>query len=143
MGYLVKHYMRRDVPTIHAEASILEAARAMLISGRGFLIVLKEGKPSGIVTEHDFVEKVIAQDVDAKNKTVGEIMSSPLIIIDPDEDLLKASELMQKHNIRRIPVVKEGIIYGVITSRDIAQRVGEYVDRSIKDIMRWASPFGR
>ncbi|MEM3041899.1 MAG: CBS domain-containing protein, partial [Nitrososphaerota archaeon] len=137
MPYLVKDYMVKDFPKVDEKTSAIDAARAMVASSRGFLIVLKEGRPEGIVTEHDFIEKIIARDLNPSKVNVGEIMSSPLITIDPDEDLLKASELMQKHRIRRLPVVKEGIIYGVVTTREISQRVGEYVERTIRDIMRW------
>jgi len=143
MSYLVKDYMVKDFPKIDEKASCLQAAKTMVASSRGFLIILREGRPEGIVTEHDFVEKIVAREQDPSKVSIGEIMSSPLITIDPDADLLKASELMQKNRIRRLPVVKEGIIYGVLTTREISQRVGEYVDRSIRDIMRWASPFGR
>jgi CBS domain-containing protein len=135
--------MVKDFPKIDEKASCLQAAKTMVASSRGFLIILREGRPEGIVTEHDFVEKIVAREQDPSKVSIGEIMSSPLITIDPDADLLKASELMQKNRIRRLPVVKEGIIYGVLTTREISQRVGEYVDRSIRDIMRWASPFGR
>jgi len=142
MTYLVKHYMSKDIPTIEDRASVTEAGKAMMNSGGGFLIILKDGQPAGIVTEHDFVNKIIASGKDPDRVLVAEIMSSPLITVDPDEDLLKASELMQKHNIRRLPVAKDSIIYGVLTAREIAQRIREYVDQSIKDIMRWISPFG-
>lgn len=140
MSYLVKRYMSRKVPTIEEHASVTEAAKVMTKSGKGYIIVLREGKPSGIVTEHDFVAKVVAGGKDPANVSVVEIMSSPLITIDPDEDLLKASALMRKHKIRRLPVMKGGVIYGVITARDIAQRCGEYVDRATRDLVRW-TPF--
>lgn len=116
-----------------------EAAKVMEKTGRGFLIVVKDGSPAGIVTERDFVNKIIAHDLDPKKVLVGEIMSSPLITVDPDEDLLVASEIMQKHNIRRLPVVKEGTIYGVITSTDISRHCVDYVNK-FKDMLRWAVP---
>lgn len=143
MSYLVKHYMRKEVPTICADVPVLDAAKSMMKSGRGFLVVLKEGQPAGIVTEHDFVAKILVGGKDPTKVSAAEIMSSPLITIDPDEDLVKASELMHQHNIRRLPVVRDGIIYGSITTRDIARSLGEYVDRSVRDLMRWASPFGQ
>ncbi len=141
MSTLVKYYMKKEVPTIEDKSSVTEAAKIMIKSSRGFLIVLREGKPEGIVTEHDFVEKVIAKGLDPSKVIISEIMSLPIITIDPDEDLLKASELMKKHNIRRLPVVKDGIIYGVLTTRDVSQQVREYVDKSVKDIIRWV-PLG-
>ncbi len=142
MSYLVKHYMRKEVPTIEHRASVAQAAKTMSELGTGFLIVLKDARPAGIVTERDFVNKIIAREASPATMAVGEIMSSPIISVDPDEDLLKASELMQKNNIRRLPVIKNGIIYGVLTARDIALHCADYVNRSVRDIMRWATPFG-
>jgi len=142
MPYLVKDYMNKDVPTADENTTAKEAAKIMNESSRGYLIILRDCRPAGIVTEHDFLSKVIVSELNPSKVTVGEIMSSPIITIDPDEDLLNASELMQKNNIRRLPVVKDGIIYGVVTAREIAQRCSEYVNTSIKDIMRWSLPFG-
>jgi CBS domain-containing protein len=109
---------------------------------KGFLVVLKGGMPGGIVTEEDFVKKVLARELDPKTLSVSQIMSSPLITVDPDEDLLKASQLMKEHEIRRLPVVREGIIYGVVTAMDIATHCGNYVDKSVRDIIRWTAPLG-
>ena len=142
MSYLVKQYMRKQVATVAGEVSIVEAASLMQKSGTGFLIVLEKGSPVGIVTEHDFVYKAIAADLDPKKVKVAEIMSSPLVTVDPDEDLLKASEIMQKHNIRKLPVVRGGIIYGILTARDISEHCIDYVNKSVKDVMRWAAPLG-
>jgi CBS domain-containing protein len=140
MSYLVKDYMEKSFPKITEEASATEVAKAMSKSEHGFLIVLEGGQPRGIITEGDLVVKVLARELDPKKVSAAEVMSSPLITIDPDEDLLKASEMMHKNNIRRIPVVRDDIIYGVITAQDIAQRCGDYVNKSIKDVLRWSWP---
>ena len=142
MSYIVKDYMEKDVPTIADTATVTEAAKKMTKAGKGFLIILKGGQPCGIVTERDFVQKVIASESDPKKVPISQIMSSPLITVDPDEDLLKASETMRKNNVRRLPVVREGIIYGVVTARDIALHCGDYVDRTVRDIVRWTAPLG-
>jgi CBS domain-containing protein len=141
MPNLVKDYMDKEVPTIEESQLSTEAAKTMMKLGRGFLIVLQNGQLSGIVTERDFVNKIIAAERDPRNVKVGDIMSFPLMTIDPDEDIFKASEMMQKHDIRRLPVTRGGIIYGVITARDIAHRAGEYVEREVKDILKWSIPF--
>lgn len=139
MSYYVKNYMTEDIPTVEEHVSVTEAAKSVSEVGKGFLIVLKAGQPTGIVTVRDIVNKVVAHELDPSKVSVGEIMSSPLISIDPDEDLLKASEVMQEHNIRQLPVVKEGIIYGVLTSDDIATQCRLYVDKSVRDIMKWSA----
>jgi predicted transcriptional regulator len=69
---------------------------------------------------------------------VKEVMTAPLVTIGPDEDLMKASEIMHKNNLRRLAVEKSGIIYGIITASDIAQRCGEYVQKTVRDTMRWS-----
>lgn len=141
MSYLVKDYMERSFLKISAEASATEAAKAMSESGGGFLIVLEGGQPQGIITDGDLVGKVMARGLDPREVSAGEIMSSPLITVDPDDDLLKASDVMHKNNVRRLPVVRDGIIYGVLTAQDIAQHCGEYVSKSIRDMLRWSQPF--
>lgn len=139
MSFYVKDYMSKEVPTIEDRVSVTEAAKTISESGKGFLLVLKAGRPTGIVTVRDFVNKVIARELDPAKVSVGEIMSSPLLSIDPDEDLIKASEVMQEHDVRQLPVIKDGIIYGVLTARNIANQCRVYVDRSIREIVKWSA----
>jgi CBS domain-containing protein len=133
--------MNKEIPTVDEGISVTEAAKIIGKSGKGFLIVLKGGRPVGIVTENDFVKKILANEKDPSKSSIGDIMSSPLIAVDPEEDLLKAGEIMQKNNIRWLPVIKDEIIYGVIMAQDIAQHCSEYVDRSIRDVLRWTPHF--
>ena len=142
MSYYVKDYMDKDFPTIQVEASITEVAKLLNDTKKGYVIVLEKGKPMGIVTEWDLVSKVIAAEKDPKKLPLKQVTSSPLITVDPDKDLIEASELMQKSGIKRLPVVKGGVIYGVITSTNIAQKCGEYVNKSVKDVLRWSFPLG-
>jgi CBS domain-containing protein len=137
MSYQVKHYMSEEVPTIEGRASVAEAAREMSKADKGFLIILKDGRPTGMVTLRDIVNKVVATELDSAKVSVEEIMSSPLITVDPDEDLIKASNLLKEKNIRQVAVVKDEIIYGVLTAGIISQRFAEYLDKSTRDIMRW------
>ena len=140
MSYLVKDYMDREFPTVEVEASVIDVSKLVAKVGKGYALVLEKGRPYGIVTEWDLVSKILAAEKDPKTTTLRSIASGPLITIDPDQDLLKASELMYAKGIKRIPVVKGGVIYGVITAKDIAQRCGEYVNKSVKDILRWSFP---
>jgi CBS domain-containing protein len=134
--------MEKDVPTITDSVTVVEAAKAITESDKGFLIILSGGQPKGIVTEYDFVHKILALELDPKMILISQIMSSPLVSIDPDADLLKASQLMHENNVKRLPVIKDDIIYGIITSEDIATRCGDYVDKTVRDIIRWTAPLG-
>jgi predicted transcriptional regulator len=69
-------------------------------------------------------------------------MSTPLKTVDPEDDLLKASRVMKEQNVTKLIVVREDIIYGIITAKIISQNVQDYVDRSIRDIIRWTSSLG-
>ncbi len=140
MSYYVKDYMDKEFPTLEIEASVVDAAKLLVAKNKGYVIVLEKGKPYGIVTELDLVTKILAAEKDPKRVELKQIASTPLITIDPDEDLLKASELMQAKGIKRVPVVKQGVIYGVITATNIAQRCGDYVNKSVKDVLRWSFP---
>ena len=142
MSYYAKDYMTKEVPTIEYAASATEAAKTMRNSGKDFLIILKDLRPVGRVTERDFVDKLIADERDPAETSVGSIMSSQLITVDPDEDLLKASEIMQNNKVDRLPVVKDGIIYGVLRAADIAKGYSIYVDKATREIVRWTLPFG-
>jgi CBS domain-containing protein len=140
MSYYVKDYMDKEFPTLEIEASVIDAAKLLVAKNKGYVIVLEKGKPYGMVTEFDLVTKILAAEKDPKRVELKQIASTPLITIDPDEDLLKASELMHEKGIKRLPVVKQGVIYGVITATNIAQRCGDYVNKSVKDVLRWSFP---
>ncbi len=109
-------------------------------SYKGYAVVLKRGKPVGIVTERDLVNKVVAKNLDPAAISVNQIMSTPLITIDLEDDLLKASKVMQEHGIRKLVVKQDDILYGILTATNIAQNCSDYVDKSVKDILRW-TPF--
>ena len=141
MSYLVKDFMIKKVNTVDYDETVLEVSKIMAAdqSSEGLVVVLKMGKPVGIVTERDLVNKVMAKNLDPAAKYVNQIMSAPLIIIDPDDDLLVASKVMQEHGIRKLVVERDEILYGVITATNIAQNCGDYVDRSVKDIIKWTA----
>jgi CBS domain-containing protein len=140
----VKKYMTKKVNTIDYDATVTEAANMM--SGdedyKGYVIVLQKGKPIGIVTERDLVNKVIVGGLKPSKTSVSDIMSTPLITVDPEDDLLKASQVMKEQNVRKLIVVRDEIIYGIITAKIISQNVQDYVDRSIRDIVRWTASLG-
>jgi CBS domain-containing protein len=132
--------MDKTFMTIDAGRSVREAAKMIAEGEHAYIIVTEKGTPKGMIASRDIVAKVVATSKDLDKMMVADVMSTPLVTVDPDEDLIKASEMMAKQNVRRLAVVKSGIIYGVITTRDIAQRCGDYVDKSVKDILRWSFP---
>ena len=131
----VKHVMRTTINTIDADAKVIDATKIMGTSS--YVIILKKGKPIGIITERDIIGKVLAQDQDPKQVSVTEIMSTPIITIDPDDDLVTASNVMRENGIGKLIVMREEIVYGVITNMIISRHFQSYVDSAIRDMIRW------
>lgn len=125
MSYRIKDYMRRDIAKVDVESSAVDASKLMPEKSVGYLIALKNDQPVDIVTERDL----------SKTK-VSEFMSAPLITIDVDASLEDAVKTMLEHGIRRLPVVRGSIIYGMFTARDLAKHFNEYEDRVTRDIIR-------
>ena len=141
MSYQVKDFMTKEVITINLDAPVTDVARVMAADKNvgGYVVILEKGRPVGIITERDVVNKITAQGRNQLKTKASEIMSTPLITIDPDEDLLNASHMMQEHNISKLVVTKDEILYGVITARDIVYHSRNYVGDLITDLIRWNS----
>ena len=144
MSYQVKDFMTRDVHTVDIDTTIAVAAKIMANDENyeGYVIILKKGKPQGILTERDIINKVLSKELNPNKTKVIDVMSSPLVTIDPDEDLSKAAQIMSENNVRKLVAIKGNIIYGIITSKGISQHFQEYVDRSVRDIIRWTASLG-
>jgi CBS domain-containing protein len=141
MPSLIKEFMTKQVMTIDVHATVFDAAEVMTQDPQadGYVVVLEEGKPAGIVTERDIVQKVVSKQLDPVTTSIASIMSTPLITIDPDVDLLHAPELMNKHNISKLVVVKDDILYGVITAKVVGSQCNTYVNQAIRDVIRWTN----
>ncbi|MDI6884930.1 MAG: CBS domain-containing protein [archaeon] len=114
----------RDVMTYPAitedeDASVAKISKDMKLSGIGSVIITKEDKPVGIVTDRDIVIKVIMKDRKPNKVKAKEIMSSPLMTIESDASLRSACKLLVEKGIRRLPVIEEGELVGIISLRNI------------------------
>ena len=121
---VVKDLMTKDVVIIDISKSLLDAARLMGDKLKGCLIVMSGESPVGIVTERDFVRRATAENL-SLDVEISEIMSKPLITIDPESTLKEAARLMLKNKIRRLPVVKEGKLVGIIVVSDFARQLSK------------------
>ena len=140
MEYLKKvvDAMRKEIVTVDEETSVAEASAKMREKSEGCVIVLKLGSPIGIVTERDVTWEVAGKGLDPKNVRVSDIMSKSLVTIDPDTDLMEAAKVMAHHKIRRLPVVRTGILYGILTAADIARNIEGYMETEMRKILRHA-----
>jgi CBS domain-containing protein len=117
----VRDVMVREVITVDENSTVKEAVDIMNEFQIGSLIVLEKGKAIGIVTERDFLRRVIGEGKDAKNTRVGEIMTTPLVVVEPSTDLEEAVKLMFQRKIKKLAVVDAKKLVGIVTLTDIAR----------------------
>ena len=116
----VNQIMTKTVLTADKSISIQDAAQKMKELNVGCAIITKDSKPIGIVTERDFVTKVAAEGRPLFTE-ISEVMSSPLITIDPEETIWEASEMMKEKLIHKLPVKENDQIVGIVTTTDIVK----------------------
>jgi len=120
----VKDFMTKGVLTIDWQKTVLEAAELMTLKEVGDIVVIEIGKLMGIVTERDFVRRVIAKKKPLDTK-ISDVMSKPLITIEPDASLNEAARKMINNRIRRLPVVKRHELLGIIVVSDFAKHLSK------------------
>jgi len=113
--------MAREVVTLDEDVSAKKAAEIMAQEGVSAIIVTSEGKAKGILTERDILKRIVAEDKDSRKTKVKEIMSSPLVTIEPSTDLEKAAHLMFEKKIKNLPVIHENRLIGLISLQDICK----------------------
>jgi len=116
----VNQVMSKNVLTLDKSTSLQEAAENMKKLNVGCVIVTENNNPIGIITERDFVTKIVAEGRPLFTE-IQEVMSSPLITIDSEETIWEASELMKEKSIHKLPVKENEQITGIVTTTDIVK----------------------
>ncbi len=122
---LVKQIMNNSVVSIDSSVSATDAAKMMEDASVGAVIVLENGMPVGIVTDRDFAVKIAAHSYPI-DTPVRRIMSFPLISIESNSDLWVASDLMSTRNVRKLPVIDDEKVVGIITSSDLVKHIADH-----------------
>ena len=117
----VRDVMVKEIITVDENSSVKEAVDIMNEFQIGSLIVLEKGKAKGIVTERDFLRRVIAEAKDVMNTKVREIMTTPLVVVEKSTDLEEAVKLMFQKKIKKLAVVDANKLVGIVTLTDIAR----------------------
>jgi signal-transduction protein with cAMP-binding, CBS, and nucleotidyltransferase domain len=126
---LVKDVMSSPVITIEENASANRVAELMDKNDLGCIIVTnKEGKPLGIITERNLVVRVLSKNVKPDSLKANEVMTSPLITIEPDATISDAARRMSRLNIRRLGVIYKGQITGLLSSKDVLAVMPELIE---------------
>lgn len=115
----VKEIMTRNVVTVDIKSDILQLAQKMLAFKVGSVIITDKNQPVGIVTERDIVRKIVSMNLKPDEISIKELMTTPLITIPATEDVTDIMHKMVKMEIRRMPVVENGRLVGIVTDTDL------------------------
>ena len=128
---VVKNIMTKSVIAVDATLTINEAAKMMEDAKVGAIIVMEENKPVGIVTDRDFAVKVAAHAYQISDP-VKKIMSSPLVAIGPEESVWMTTELMYTKGIRKLPVIENDNVVGMVTATDLINQLAVSTEKDIQ-----------
>jgi CBS domain-containing protein len=139
----VSELMTQDPVTVQPETTCGEAAMLMKQEDCGSLPVAQGGRLVGIVTDRDIVIRAVAAGKDPKTCRVSEVMSAGPITVSPDDDVAEAEKVMATRQVRRLPVVKDGKLVGILVTAQIARAGNERkTGETIKEISGVASGKG-
>ena len=132
----VRDIMQKNVITIEEDKSALDAAKLISEKDISFLVIVKYDKPIGVITERDFVRKIAAQDKQASLIPLTEIMSYKFRWVSPSTEIEDAVQKMLNHSIRRLIVLENKKLVGVITQTDLADflRSRLLIEGTVKNI---------
>lgn len=132
----VRDIMQKNVITIQEDKTALDAAKLISEKDISFLVIVKDGKPIGVITERDFVRKIAAQDKQASLILLSEIMSYKFRWVEPSTEIEDAVQKMLNHNVRRLIVLEDEKLVGVITQTDLADflRSRLLIEGTVKNI---------
>ncbi len=125
---LVKDIMIKNPLRINSEENVQKAAKLMSDHRIGTVVVVKNKQPIGILTDTDLTKKIVSISKDPAKVKVSEIMSSPLIFSSSGDKIVDVASKMKKHRIKRIPIIDNGDLVGILTTTDIARNVPEMLD---------------
>ena len=127
----VADVMTKSVISVDASMTINETAKMMEDAKVGAVIVMENNTPIGIITDRDFAVKVAAHAYEISTP-IKQIMSSPLLSINSDESVRNAADLMHERKVRKLPVISDDKVVGIITATDIVNLLAVCVEEDMR-----------
>ena len=134
----IRDIMEKNVVTIEDDKTALDAAQLISEKDVSFLVIMKNNIPIGVLSESDFVKRLAADDKKASEVIVSEIMSSNFRWVEPETEIEDAIQKMLNNNIRRLVILDNSKLAGVITQTDLTGFLRDklLVDKTIKNIQK-------
>jgi CBS domain-containing protein len=132
----IRDVMTPNPRTVSPQDSIQNAARIMRDEDTGVVPVVDNGKPVGVITDRDIVVRAVAEGGQL-NRPVRDIVTNELVAATPDMSVSEATELMSTHQVRRLPVVENNRLVGIVSIGDIAVKEGK--DSRVGDALQHIS----
>ena len=127
----VRDVMTKSVIAVDSSITVNDAAKLMEDAKVGAVIVMENNTAIGIVTDRDFAVKIVAHAYQITTP-VKQIMSTPLLAISPDESVWMVADLMYTRGIRKLPVIEDDKVIGIITATDLVNQLAIATDEDIR-----------
>ena len=134
----IRDIMEKNVVTIEYDKTALDAAHLISEKDVSFLVIMEKNIPIGVLSESDFVKRLAANDKKASEVIVSEIMSGKFRWVEPETEIEDAIQKMLNNNIRRLVILDDNRLAGVITQTDLTAFLRDklLVDKTIKNIQK-------
>jgi signal-transduction protein with cAMP-binding, CBS, and nucleotidyltransferase domain len=129
-----REIMHANLVTADPATTALACAQRMVEAHQGYAVLLKDGRMAGIVTEWDFLAKVVARSIDPATTPVSSLASSPVQFCDANAPTDEVVERMAREGIRRMVVTEGGRVVGIITAKEVIKAFKPYIDKISADI---------
>jgi len=129
----IKDVMRKNVISIDSSMTVKDAAIMMADANVGCVVITRGNAPIGILTERDFVKRIVSEERDLSTP-LADVMSFPLIVVNSDDTVWEAAEIMKKNKIHKAPVQEDGKLVGIITATDIVNICSMGSDSEMRQI---------
>jgi CBS domain-containing protein len=123
----VRLSMRQNIVSVSPTEPVSGLTYKMLVENIGAAIIVDNGSPVGIITEKDILDRIVSPGIDLHKTLAKEIMSKPVIAVEANSPLKDALELMKVKKIRRLAVLENGSLVGLVTERRLLEKIGNLI----------------
>jgi len=132
---LVRDVMTKNPKVVRRDTSVQEVVATMNKFDVSSVIVVQKERPVGIITHKDIISKIVQPRIPPDTVTAREVMSTPIVTIDEDASVEEAARLMARKNIKKLPVVIDDKLVGIITSMDLVREEPKLI-AAMEDLLK-------